>query len=89
MTGRTWDGRRLTPGVNVDPVDVGAGLVQAKAFGYDDPQSRMVLGYALQRHARGEEDGAERTALHGGVDFMSWRAVLAAAVAAGTAGLAP
>lgn len=76
-------GRPLVPGVNVDPVDITAGLRRAAALGYGDRQSRMVLTYALQRHARGEEEGAERT-VKGHVDFTCWRVILAAAVAAAT-----
>lgn len=80
--GRTFSGDPLTPGVNVDRVDVAAGLRLGRAFGYDDGESQMVLEYALMRHRRGEEDGAQRTALSGGIDLTSWYAVLAAALAA-------
>lgn len=83
--GRTIDGSPLTPGVNVDPVSYDAGLAAAIDLGYGDPAARMVVTYALQRHARGEEDGAERTWLaEYPRDFTSWRVILAAAVAAGT-----
>lgn len=75
-------GELLTPGVNVDKVDIPAGLRLAALFGYDDPQSRMVVTYALQRHERGEEDGAQRSALSGGIGLTSWYAIVAAAVAA-------
>lgn len=74
--------QELIPGVNVDRVDVAAGLKFGAAFGYDDAESQMVLEYALMRWRRGEEDGADRTALSGGVDLTSWRAVVAAAVVA-------
>src|SRR5689334_1748496 len=83
MRARTFDGLPLQAGYNVDPVDVAAGLAQAARFGCDDGESQMVVEYALMRHARGEEDGAERTALSGGIDFTTWRACLAAAVAEG------
>ncbi len=79
----TKHGQLLEPGRNVDRVDIAAGLRLAAAFGYNDPESRMVLEYALRRHSRGEEDGAQRTALSGGVDLTTWYAVLAAAVSAG------
>ncbi len=78
------------PGYNVDPVDVGAGLALLEKFGYDDSRTRMVIEYALQRWARGEEVAAERSAIDKafhGVDYTTWRAVLAAAVAKGTADL--
>lgn len=72
-----------TPGVNVDVVDVAAGVKQAREFGYDSPEHLMVVEYALARHARGEEDGAERSALSGGIDLTSWYAIRAAACAQG------
>lgn len=72
----------LIAGVNVDLVDIGAGMKMAARLGYDDAESQMVVEYALTRHSRGEEDGAERSALSGGIDFTSWRAALAAGVAA-------
>lgn len=80
--GFTGQGTLLVPGRNVDWVDVGAGMRLGAAFGYDDPESQMVLEYALMRHRRGEEDGAQRTALSHGIDLTSWYAVLAAALAA-------
>jgi hypothetical protein len=73
----------LVPGTNVDRVDVAAGLKKAAELGYDDPMAQMVAEYALMRHRRGEEDGAERTWLseypH---DLTSWKAILASAVTA-------
>ena len=84
MRARTLDGSPLVPGVNVDPVDIAAGLAEAKIIGYDSAQDEMVVVYALQRWQRGEEAGAEKTALGHGVDFTSWRRILAAAVAKGT-----
>lgn len=84
MRARTLDGAPLVPGVNVDPVDIAAGLAEAKGIGYDSPEDEMVVVYALQRWQRGEEDGAEKTALGHGVDYTSWRRILAAAVAKGT-----
>lgn len=79
MSRQTWENALLVPGYNLDRIDVAAGMAQARAFGYDDPESQMVVEYALIRHARGEEDGAERTALSGGIDFTTWRVCLAAA----------
>lgn len=84
MTGRAADGSPLTPGVNVDRVDLGAGMQKAMTLGYGDlPNDRLVVEYALRRHARGEEDGAERTWMsHFGASTLTgWRVVLAAAVA--------
>jgi len=82
------NGTSLTPGVNVDPVDIAAGLNQAATLGYDDATAQMVTQYALQRHARGEEEGAQRTWLgQYPRDLTSWYAILAAAVASGTENL--
>jgi len=90
MTARTWDGRRLTPGVNVDPINLESGLKMAERIGFlrdvgfpRDSNDTMVVHYALQRHARGEEEGAERTWLghFGPRSLTGWRMVLAAAVA--------
>jgi hypothetical protein len=75
----------LVAGWNVDRIDVTAGVKQAAALGYGDAESQMVVEYALMRHARAEEEGAERTALSGGIDFTSWRICLAAARAAAEA----
>lgn len=78
----TKQGTTMVPGWNVDRLDIDAGLRLAARFGYDDPQSQMVIGYALHRRARGEEDGAQRTALSGGIDLTSYFAIVAAAQAA-------
>jgi hypothetical protein len=78
---RDFVGNPLVPGYNVDIVNVAAGIDQAIQFEYDDLESLMVIEYALMRHARGEEDGAERTALSGGIDLTTWRVILAAAIA--------
>ncbi len=89
--GRTMDGSRLTPGVNVDPVDIDAGVAMAIQHGWlRDANDAMLIGYALQRHARGEEEGAEASWLShfGKNSFTGWRMVLAAAVASGTENLA-
>ena len=84
-TGFTKRGEYLVPGYNVDRVDLVASLALATAFGYGDPQSQMVATYALRRWSRGEETGADRTALSGGIDLTSWRAILAAGCAAAAA----
>lgn len=74
----------LVPGWNVDIVSVAAGMKQAAEFGYGSERDQMVVEYALMRHARGEEDGAERTALSHGIDLTSWYAIRAAAIASGS-----
>lgn len=79
--GFTKQGQWLVPGTNVDRVDIAAGLRLAQVFGYESAEHQMVAEYALRRHSRGEEDGAQRTALSGGIDLTSWYAILAAAVA--------
>jgi hypothetical protein len=68
------------PGYNVDRVDVGAGMDQAYKFGYTSPEHQTVTEYALMRHARGEEDGAQKTALGGGISLTAWYAILACAI---------
>lgn len=71
----------LIPGVNVDRVDIGSGLMMAEKLGYGDPTSQMVIEYALKRHQRGEEAGAERTWLaEFPRDLTSWKAILAHAI---------
>lgn len=70
----------LVPGENVDKVNIAEGMKLAAHFGYDSPGYQMVVEYALMRHARGEEDGAQRSALSGGIDLTSWYAILARAV---------
>ena len=84
MTGRTFDGRPLTPGLNVDALDIHAGVKQASALGFGvTAEDLHVAAYALQRHARGEEDGAEKTWMghFGKHNLTGWRMVLAAAMA--------
>lgn len=77
---------RPTPGVSVDKLDVAAGLkMLTDVCGYTDAKTIMVIEYALLRHAKGEELAAERGAIDRsfhGIDFTSWRMVLAAAMAA-------
>ena len=79
-TRRTRHGLPLTSGVNVDRVNIAAGAAEAAAIGYLSEEDQMVVIYALQRHARGEEDGAQRTALGHGIDLTGWYRILAAAV---------
>lgn len=74
----------LVTGHNVDTVDVVAGMRELIACGYEEPETRMVIEYALMRHALGEEEQAERGAIDRdfhGIAFTCWRRVLAAAVA--------
>lgn len=78
------NGARMTPGYNVDKLDIVAGLRELEACGYDDEHTRMVIQYALQRHARGEEAAAQRGAIDKnfhGVNLTSWNRILAAAMA--------
>lgn len=73
----------LVPGHNVDRVDVAAGLRELKACGYEDPHTKMVIEHALMRHARGEEEAAQRGAIDKefhGISFTCWTRVLAAAM---------
>jgi hypothetical protein len=81
---------RPTPGVNVDRIDVAAGLRELAACGWGDAsmETRMVIEHALMRWARGEEAPAQRGAIDRqfhGIDVTSWLRVLAAARAAGEA----
>ncbi|MBS9535599.1 hypothetical protein KIH27_18595 [Mycobacterium sp. M1] len=84
---RDMFGNPLIAGVNADPIDIGAGLRALGECGYDEPRTRTVVEYALQRWARGEEEAAERGAIDQsfyGIDFGSWRRVLAAAMTSAT-----
>lgn len=76
----------LVPGVNVDRVDVAAGMQMAARLGYDDTTAQMVVEFALMRHRRGEEEGAERLWLSEFPrDLTSWKAILAHALAVAVA----
>ena len=79
------------PGHNVDAIDVVAGLDELDKMGGSTPETLAVITYALQRHARGEEAAARRSAtdktFHG-IDLTGWYRVLAAARAHGEAALA-
>ena len=71
----------LKTGVNVDAVDIAAGIAQAKAIGYYSGEELMVVEYALRRHARGEEDGAVRTWVsYYPNNLAAWYMILAVAV---------
>ena len=82
---RTVAGGRLTPGYNVDKINVAAGIKMLKEVcGYTETETVMVIEYALRRWARGEEDQAQRGAIDKsfhGIDLTSWKMVLAAAMA--------
>ncbi len=85
MSRRTLGGEPLTPGHNVDKVDVAAGAAELALCGYNDPNTKTLINYCLLRWARGEEAQADKMAIDRsfyGIDFTSWRRVLAAAIAA-------
>lgn len=74
----------LTAGVNVDRLDVQAGLRELVACGYPetDTQRHLVIEYALNRWARGEEEQARRGAIDlsfHGIKLTAWIRVLSAA----------
>lgn len=74
----------LEAGVNVDRLNIGAGLLELAACGYRENSTRVVIQYALMRWARGEEEQAQRGAIDKhfhGIDLGSWVRVLAAAMA--------
>jgi hypothetical protein len=86
MRAQTFDGSPLTPGVNLDHVDVKAGIRFAATLGYTSTMDMMVVNYALMRWARGEEDGAEQTwTSYFPHEFTQWRMILAHAIAEGQA----
>lgn len=77
----------LIPGVNVDRVDVQAGMRALVECGYPatETERHMVIAYALRQWARGEEEAAQRGAIDKsfhGIDLTSWIRVLASARAA-------
>ena len=80
------------PGYNVDRIDIAAGLRELKACGYEEPHTVMVIEYALQRWARGEEEAAQKGAIDRsfhGINLTCWMRVLAAARAQGEKNAAP
>jgi hypothetical protein len=75
----------LVPGFNVDQLDISAGMRELEACGYIEPETKMVIEYALQRWARGEEEAAQRGAIDKkfhGISLTCWLRVLAASMAA-------
>lgn len=71
-------------GHNADALSIQAGMAELSACGYSEPETAMVIEYALARWARGEEEAAERGAIDRsfhGIDFTCWRRVLSAAMA--------
>lgn len=85
MAGRAMDGSPLTPGVNVDAMDIAAGLARMRVLGYEHPNHAMEVEYNLMRWARGEEEEADRSMSKSlsGVRYTDWRVILAVAIAAG------
>ncbi len=70
------------PGYNVDRIDREAGLRELTACGYIQPETVMIIEYALARWARGEEEQAQRGAIDRsfhGISLTCWLRVLAAA----------
>ena len=68
---------------NVDAVDIKKGLQALKECGYTEPNTVMVITYALQRHARGEEVAAQKGAIDKsfyGIPLTCWIRVLSAAI---------
>ena len=83
-------GKPLVPGVNVDRVDVAAGLRKLSELGWSreqEPNAHQEVEYNLMRWARGEEAAADHSMSRSlsGLDYTSWRVILAAAIAAGEA----
>lgn len=79
MSKTTIDGTALQTGVNLDDVNVQAGVAEARKIGYTSGNEVMLVDYCLSRWAKGEEALAESTALHLGIDLTSWYRILAAA----------
>jgi len=87
------NGMPLQPGVNVDALDIPAGIRMLKEVcGYTGPNTEMLIEYCLRRHARGEEEQAQRQAIGNypdlsneeraaSINLTSWGMVLAAAKA--------
>lgn len=76
----------LITGVNVDPINVAAGMKELVACGYPETEinRHCVIEHALMRWARGEEHQAQRGAIDAsfhGIDLTSWHRVLSAAMA--------
>lgn len=90
MTSRNSHGQPLQPGVNIDPVDIAAGLAKLHELGYVGTLCDMEADYALRRWARGEEHFADHSMVQSlsGISYTDWRVILSAAVTAGKAKLA-
>lgn len=76
----------LIAGVNVDRLDIAAGMRELSACGYPttETERHAVIQYALMRWSRGEEYAAQRGAIDAsfhGIDLTSWIRVLSAAIA--------
>lgn len=74
----------LVAGVNVDRLDIEAGIRELAECGYSEPKTKMIIEYALARWMRGEEDAAQRGAIDEcfhGIPMTCWLRVLAAAKA--------
>ena len=87
-------GRPLMPGFNADRVDVAAGLRKLSELGWSreqEPNAHMEVEYNLRRWARGEEAPADHSMRRSlsGVDYTSWRVVLATAIATSEAAAQP
>lgn len=87
---RDFCGEPLVPGVNIDRIDIEAGMRELVKCGYPgtETERHMVVQYALQRWERGEEDEAQRGAIDQsfyGIDLSSWVRVLSAARASAEA----
>lgn len=72
----------LIPGVNVDKINVKAGLLELQQCGYptEETERYMLIGHCLMLWARGEETTAQRAAIDPsfyGIDLTSWLRVLA------------
>ena len=80
---RAFTGEKLTPGVNVDPVNVAAGLRRLTILGYDSANAHMEVEYNLMRWARGEEAQADHSMADSlsGVSYTDWRVCLTSAIA--------
>lgn len=81
----------LKPGVNLDRLDIAAGMRELVECGYPETEveRHTVIQYALQRWARGEEEAAQRGAIDNsfhGISLTCWIRVLAASMAAAEQG---
>lgn len=71
-----------SPEESRDRLNLQAGLTFAASIGYKDSTAQIVTEYALLRHSKGEEAGAEKTWLHEYPhDLTSWKMILAHAMA--------